>query len=111
MPRASSDWLTTWPKRPKPMISTLPCRSSAVSTPSIDCSSSGSSQRSANTPSGVSAIERITMAVRIALVVASNMPAPRRRGIEHEGELAALRDQCRAIEPSRWLGPNSRATT
>ena len=76
IPRASSDWLATWPKRPKPMISALPCRSSAASTPSMDCSSSGSSQRSANTPSGVSAMEMTTMAVRIAVVVASNRPTP-----------------------------------
>ena len=40
------------------------------------CSSSGSSQPSANTPIGVSAIEMITVAVSTALVVASKMPTP-----------------------------------
>ena len=50
------------------------------------------------------------MAVRIAFVVASNRPTRGRRGIEHEGELAALRQQHGAIERLAVLEPNSRAT-
>ena len=53
---------------------------------------------SANTPSGVSAMEMTTMAVRIAVLVASNRPTLSRRGIEHEGEFAALLQQHGAVE-------------
>ena len=68
MPRASSGWLATWPKRPKPMISTLPLQASAR----LDAVHrllrlrQQPAQRD-HDQSGVSTIEMITVAVRIAL--------------------------------------------
>jgi hypothetical protein len=56
-PRASSDWLATWPKRPKPMISTLPVRPSAARRRRATArppAAAGSSDHA----SGVSAIDR-----------------------------------------------------
>ena len=73
-PRASSDWLATCAKRPKPMTRTCPVSPSAASTPSSDCRAGGMSLFSASAVSGVSAIERITTAVKIALVGASMTP-------------------------------------
>ncbi|MNL75772.1 hypothetical protein D3C87_2016370 [compost metagenome] len=73
---ASSGWLAICPKRPKPMIRMRPDSPSACSTPSIDCSAVlGSTKRRPMMKNGVSAIETITVAVKIALVGPSIMPA------------------------------------
>ena len=48
--------------------------------------------------SGVSSIETMMMAVSIALPSASMKPDRKRGGIEHEGELAALRHQHGALQ-------------
>ena len=74
--RDSSAWLTTWPKRPKPMISTLPDSPCASSTPSADALAwTAVNRRIASTTSGVNAIDRTTIAVRLALAVPSITPA------------------------------------
>ena len=66
-PRASGPWLTICPKRPKPMMSTLPQESCTASTPSSDRAGARASRRCASTASGVSAIDTTTTAVMRAL--------------------------------------------
>ena len=74
-PRASSDWLATWPKRPKPITSTLPCRPAGSSTPSVSTGITGNRRRVAIRTTGVSTIERMTAAVATAFSRASITPA------------------------------------
>ncbi len=81
-PRASSDWQAIWPKRPKPITSTLPVTSSPAAAaammlwmPRMSCGGlAGSSQRSDSMASGVRAIDRMTAAVSSALTCAAMMP-------------------------------------
>ena len=73
-PREISGWLTICPNRPKPTIRALPARFSASSTPSIETVAFGPSRSNRITASGVTAMDRITVAVRTALVVPSMMP-------------------------------------
>ncbi len=75
MPRASSEWHTTCPKRPKPITSTLPSSPSAFSTPSKDSSALGSTHFRPSRVMGVSAIDTMTIAVKVALLPAVMMPA------------------------------------
>ena len=109
--RASSAWLMTCPKRPKPMISTLPLCPATSSTPSSDGFAFGSRRRTAISTSGVSTIESTTTAVRFALNSAPMTPA-----------LAAAANSTNANSPpwaistarssaSRWLVRRSLATT
>ncbi|MNE62103.1 hypothetical protein D3C80_1573650 [compost metagenome] len=73
-PFASRGWLTIWPKRPKPISSTLADRFSAASTPSIDGAAFGINRSCRMIMSGVSAIETMMVAVRMALASPSMMP-------------------------------------
>ena len=73
-PRASSAWLATWPKRPKPITSTLPSSPLASSTPSIERTRRGMKRRATSTTSGVSTIDSTMMAVRLALTWALIRP-------------------------------------
>ncbi len=73
---AKRHWETTWPKRPKPIISTSPVRPSATSMPSREgLSSFGTRYFSPISASGVSTMEMMTMAVRVALARPSMRPA------------------------------------
>ena len=101
MPRASSGWLATWPKRPKPMISALAVQ------PVRRLDAVERSARSGRQPiagaistSGVSAIETMTAATSDRVLVRARRAGDGRGGVEHEGELAALRHQQRA--PQRF---------
>ena len=73
--RASSDWLTTWPKRPNPIISTLPDCPEAGSTPSIDAARRRLAPRVARIAKGVSAIDSTTTAVIALLTSPGITPA------------------------------------
>ena len=65
-PLAISGWLAICPKRPKPISSTLPVSPSGFSTPASDCTGFGTSL-SSMVENGVSTIEMITVAVKMAL--------------------------------------------
>ena len=73
-PCASSDCTAICPKRPKPMTRIRSCRSSAISTPSIEGAFLGRKQ-SAITVNGVSTIDMMTVAVKMALCGPSITPA------------------------------------
>ena len=77
--------------------------------PSMDSFSAGSSRSSRITASGVSAIEMITMAVMLAAVSRIHHAAAQRLGIEHERELAALREQHGAAERLAVAAPGTGA--
>ena len=60
-------------------------------------------------PSGVIAIDSVTMAISSeAVLERQGWPAMRRPLKQHEGELAALRQQEGDAHASSWLQPNSR---
>ena len=109
-PRASSAWLATWPKRPKPIISTLPPSPSGASTPSVSGAACGSSQRSAPTASGVSAIDRITTAVSTAFMGPSMMPAPCAAVYSTKANSPPCAISTVRCTASAWRARNSRAT-
>ncbi|KAG0931863.1 hypothetical protein G6F31_016680 [Rhizopus arrhizus] len=82
--RASSDWLATWPKRPKPISSTLPDRPSASSTPSMF-----TRHRQHHHGGEVGIDVQVDHAGRCG------------GGEQHEGELAALRHQHATVQRLR----------
>ena len=77
MPCARSRRATIWPKRPKPAISTCGWRSCGIASYSraSEASLSGSSFDASISSSGVSAIDKPTMAVRRSRVAASSSRA------------------------------------
>ena len=73
--RARSACEAIWPKRPKPITSTLPTSPSATSTSSIDGAAVLRSSRvTTSMTSGVRAIEAITTVVKTAFVCGSKRP-------------------------------------
>ena len=67
-PRSSAACVTICPTRPKPITSTLPHRSCAASTPSIDSGAGRARRLCSATISGVKAIDSTMMAVMVALI-------------------------------------------
>ena len=109
--RASSDWLITWPNRPKPMISTLPDSPSGASTPSSDGSALGANRCRTITNSGVSAIDSTTMLVRLALTVASMTPLAAAAANSTNANSPPCAISTARSSASAWLLRVMRATT
>ena len=76
MPRDSSAWAATWPKRPKPISNTVPSSPSGMSMPSKEgMSISLPSQSPRMASSGVMAMEMMTAALNCATESAEKMAA------------------------------------
>ena len=73
-PRARSGWLTICPTLPKPTMSALPCSPSGVSSPSALGATRGASRSCRITISGVSAMDTMMMATRVAFSSALSRP-------------------------------------
>ena len=107
-PPVSSICAAIWPKREKPIISTSAPAPSKFSS-SCSATSATRKKRVAGTNSGVIAIDSVTMAISSDAVSSGKIGGGSRGREQHEGELAALRQQAaRCGSRSRGVQPNSR---